>query len=386
MTARAGVRVEGPQGAPTLVLLNSLGTSSEMWDPLVGPLAEQFRVVRINTRGHGDAPASPPGTALGIADLARDVLAVLDELQVSRAHLAGVSLGGMTALWLAVHHPERVGRLALVCTSALLGPATGWLDRAATVRAGGMATVADPVISRWLTPALAARDPALVERLQATFIRIDVESYAQCCEAIAAMDQTDDLHRVSAPTLVVTASGDTAIPAEHGFALHEGIPGSRLVAVAGAGHIPAFDQPALMAGLLLEHFGASATAEAGLRTRRSVLGDEHVDRAAAATTELTADFQDFLTRYAWGDVWSRPGLSRRDRSLVTLSALVTLGAEHEIAMHVRAAIRNGLTAVEIAETLQHVALYAGLPRANRAFVIAQQALAEVPADDPTEEP
>jgi 3-oxoadipate enol-lactonase/4-carboxymuconolactone decarboxylase len=291
----------------------------------------------------------------------------------------------MTALWLAVHHPERVGRLALVCTSALLGPATGWLDRAAAVRGGGMATVADPVIARWLTPALAARDQVLVDRLHATFARIDVESYAQCCEAIAAMDQTDDLQRVAAPTLVVTASGDTAIAPEHAFALHDGIPGSRLEVLAGAAHVPTFDQPAPLGGLLLQHFGATATTAAGLRTRRSVLGDEHVDRATASTTELTADFQDFLTRYAWGDVWSRPGLSRRDRSLVTLSALVTLGADHEIAMHVRAAIRNGLTTAEIGEALQHVALYAGLPRANRAFAIAQQALNELPADDPTQE-
>jgi 3-oxoadipate enol-lactonase/4-carboxymuconolactone decarboxylase len=385
MTTRAGVRVEGPEGAPYLVLLNSLGTSAEMWEPLVGPLAEQFRVVRIDARGHGDGPVSPPGTELGIADLARDVLDVLDALGVSRAHVAGVSVGGMTALWLAVHHPERVGRLALVCTSALLGPATGWLDRAATVRGGGMVTVADPVISRWLTPALAARDRALVDRLHATFTRIDVESYAQCCEAIAAMDQTDDLRRVAAPTLVVTASGDTAIPPVHGFALHAGIPGSRLEVLAGAAHVPTFDQPALLASLLLQHFEATATTEIGMRTRRSVLGDEHVDGATASTTEFTAAFQDFLTRYAWGEVWSRPGLSRRDRSLVTLSALVTLGAEHEIAMHVRAAIRNGLTRSEIGEALQHVALYAGLPRANRAFAIAQQVLNELPADAPIQE-
>ena len=117
--------------------------------------------------------------------------------------------------------------------------------------------------------------------------------------------------------------------------------------------------------------------EQGMTTRRDVLGDEHVDRAVANTTELTAPFQDFITRYAWGEVWSRPGLDRRARSIVTLAALTSLRAEHEIAMHVRAALRNGLTPAEIAEVLLHTALYAGLPAANAAFAIAQRTLAEL---------
>ena len=110
--------------------------------------------------------------------------------------------------------------------------------------------------------------------------------------------------------------------------------------------------------------------------RRAVLGDAHVDRAVESTTPFTAPFQDFITRYAWGDVWSRPGLGRRERSLITLACLVTLGAEHELAMHVRGAIRNGLSPDEIAEALLHTALYAGLPRANRAVAIARDTLAE----------
>jgi 4-carboxymuconolactone decarboxylase len=115
----------------------------------------------------------------------------------------------------------------------------------------------------------------------------------------------------------------------------------------------------------------------GMRTRREVLGDAHVDRAVANTTDLTAPFQDFITRYAWGDVWTRPGLDRRMRSIVTLTALTSLRAENEIAMHVRAAIANGLTPAEITEILLHTAVYAGLPAANAAFAIAQRTLAEM---------
>ena len=114
----------------------------------------------------------------------------------------------------------------------------------------------------------------------------------------------------------------------------------------------------------------------GMRVRREVLGDEHVDRATAATTEFTAPFQDLITRYAWGEIWSRPGLSRAERSIITLTALAALRQEEELAMHVRAAVRNGLTEAQIQEVLLQVAVYAGVPAANRAFAIAQQVLAE----------
>jgi 4-carboxymuconolactone decarboxylase len=121
--------------------------------------------------------------------------------------------------------------------------------------------------------------------------------------------------------------------------------------------------------------------EAGMTVRRAVLGDEHVDRAVAGTTDFTAPFQDFITRYAWGDVWTRPGLDRRTRSVITLTVLTALGHENELAMHVRAAVRNGLSEAEIGEVLLHTAIYAGVPAANTAFAIAQRVLAEVSPDD-----
>ena len=118
------------------------------------------------------------------------------------------------------------------------------------------------------------------------------------------------------------------------------------------------------------------SSDEGMKTRREVLGDEHVDRAVAGTTPFTADFQDLITRYAWGEIWSRPGLDRRMRSAITLTALIALGHHHELAMHVRAALRNGLTPDEIKEVLLQTAIYCGVPAANRAFAIAQEVLAE----------
>ena len=114
----------------------------------------------------------------------------------------------------------------------------------------------------------------------------------------------------------------------------------------------------------------------GMRARREVLGDAHVDRAVANTTSVTADFQDFITRYAWGEVWSRPGLSRAERSMITLTALVVMRQDEELAMHLRAALRNGLTAGQISEVLLHTAVYAGVPAANRAFAVANRVLDE----------
>jgi 4-carboxymuconolactone decarboxylase len=122
--------------------------------------------------------------------------------------------------------------------------------------------------------------------------------------------------------------------------------------------------------------------EAGLRVRREVLGDEHVDRAAEGTTELTAPFQDLITRYAWGEVWSRPGLSRAERSMITLAALVALRQSDELAMHVRAALRNGLTPAQISEILVHLSVYAGVPAANHAFKVVQETLAAEAAAGP----
>jgi len=118
------------------------------------------------------------------------------------------------------------------------------------------------------------------------------------------------------------------------------------------------------------------TYDSGLKVRREVLGDEHVDRALARRTEFTADFQDLITRYAWGEIWTRPGLDRRTRSCITLTALVAGGHQHELAMHVRAALRNGLTPDEIKEVLLQAAVYCGVPAANSAFAIAQEVLAE----------
>jgi 3-oxoadipate enol-lactonase/4-carboxymuconolactone decarboxylase len=146
--------------------------------------------------------------------------------------------------------------------------------------------------------------------------------------------------------------------------------------VAGAAHLALVERPEPVTAALLGHLGMSQDQYTqGMAVRRAVLGDAHVDRAVAATTDLTADFQDFITRYAWGEIWTRPGLDRRTRSCITLTALVAHGHHKELAMHLRAALTNGLTPEEIKEVLLQSAVYCGVPAANAAFAIAQDVLA-----------
>jgi 3-oxoadipate enol-lactonase len=184
------------------------------------------------------------------------VLALLDRLGVRRAHVAGLSLGGMMALRLAAREPARVDRLVALATSAKPDP-QGFLDRAAAARSGGTAPLAPTVVSRWLTPTYAAEHPDLVARLEAMIAGADDEGYALCCEVVAAVDLRDDLGRITAPTLVVSGAEDPALPPPHQQAIAEGIAGASLVSVSPGAHLPNLEQPLEVTGALLGHFDAA---------------------------------------------------------------------------------------------------------------------------------
>ncbi|MGY1680916.1 3-oxoadipate enol-lactonase [Geodermatophilus sp. SYSU D01176] len=245
---------EGPADAPVVVLSNSLGATRGMWDPQVPALAERYRVVTYDTRGHGESPA--PAGPYSLDDLVDDVVALLDRLGVRKAHVAGLSLGGMTALRLAAREPARVDRLVALATSAKPDP-QGFLDRAAAARSGGTAPLAPTVVSRWLTPGYAAEHPDLVARLEAMIVAADDEGYALCCEVVAAVDLREDLGRITAPTLVVSGAEDPALPPPHQQAIAEGIAGAALVSVSPGAHLPNLEQPLQVTGALLGHLDAA---------------------------------------------------------------------------------------------------------------------------------
>jgi len=364
-------RFDGPEGAPVLVLANSIGTALELWDAQVPALARRFRLLRYDQLGHGRSEV-PPGPYT-VELLGRELVGLLDGLGIERVSFAGISVGGAVGMWLAAERPERLERLVLACTSARFGDPEIWRERAEGVRGEeGMRAVTEASLGRWFTAAAAPED---VERLRRMLLATPPEGYAACCDALGAWDFREELGRVQAPTLVVAASEDPSTPPEQGRLLATRIPDARLHVIVGAAHLVNVERPAEFTEVVLEHLLGPGY-ERGMRVRREVLGDKHVDAAIAGTTPFTRDFQSLITRYAWGEVWTRPGLDRKTRSAITLTALVALGRDRELALHVRAALRNGLTADEIGEVLLQTAVYCGVPAANSAFAVARRVLEE----------
>jgi 3-oxoadipate enol-lactonase/4-carboxymuconolactone decarboxylase len=381
--------LEGPEDAPVVVMANSLGTTLRMWDEQASALNHSFRLLRYDHRGHGGSPI-PPGPYT-VEDLGRDVLALLEQLGIERVSFCGLSLGGMVGMWVASEVPERIDRLVLCCTAARFAPDV-YDSRARTVREHGVAEIADDVLGRWFTPAFRASQHDVVEWARRMLLDTPAEGYAGCCEAVRDADLRSRLGAISAPTLVVAGADDPASPPEQAELICDSIPHARLVVIEQAAHLANVEQPKALTSALLDHLAPGGRKahgpvgdqvhDRGMRVRREVLGDEHVDSAIARTTGFTADFQDFITRYAWGEIWTRPSLDRKTRSCITLTALVALGHLEELKMHVRAALRNGLTVDEIKEVLLQSAIYCGVPAANSAFAIAQRVLADLDAGTP----
>lgn len=372
-----------------LVLLPSLGTTESVWDRVVQKLTDaipDLRILRVDLPGHGASPVARD--SFTVAELAEATLRIVDEVGGGRFHVAGLSLGGTIALELAASHPERVLSFASYCSGSCIGTRAGWVARAAEVRASGTASLVTGSASRWFAPgylSTPAGEPG--SRSLVALVDVDDESYARCSEALALFDRTASLPDITVPALIVSGEHDTVTTSAsmHGFA--GALPDSRFAEIRGAAHLAPLEKPDGSAALLADFIRGyrnrvveTNARSAGMAVRRAVLGDAHVDAAIDAITPETADFQDFITRYAWGEIWSREQLSRRERSIATLASLVTGGHDAEIGMHVRAARRNGLSQEEIAEVMLHTALYAGLPAANAALAIAREIFASAESD------
>jgi 3-oxoadipate enol-lactonase len=251
MTVELHHVVDGPAEAPVLVLAGSLGSTTQMWRPQVPALAARFRVVRVDLRGHGGSPATEGSYAM--SELADDVLALLDRLELRAVRWCGLSLGAMVGMYLASEAPERIDRLALCCTSAHFPDPTAWHDRIAAVAEQGTAGIASTVVARWFTPGWAAQHPDAVAEAEAMVAGTSDAGYSGCCAAIAAWDHHDRLPAITAPTLVVAGEHDQATPVEpHATTIASGIPGARLKVVPGA-HLANIESAEAVTALLVAH-------------------------------------------------------------------------------------------------------------------------------------
>lgn len=375
---------------PLVLLGPSLGTSaSALWSSCAQRLGSHCHLVGWDLPGHGSNRSV--GEGFTMAELAAAVLSLADEVLTERGEAggsfgyAGDSVGGAVGLQLLLDAPGRVTAAALLCTGARIGEPSTWVERAATVRSSGTSALLEGTPGRWFAPGFGARQPAVSAALLAALADADDEGYAQVCDALATFDVRDRLGDIRAPVLAIAGAHDAVTPVTAPAQLAGRIPDASLVVIEHAAHLAPAEQPEQVAALLLALFHRPLLPEpspydAGLAVRREVLGDAHVDRAMAAATDFTRDFQELITSYAWGTIWTRPGLDRRSRSLITLTALVARGHHEELAMHVCAARSNGLTNDEIKELLLQTAIYCGVPDANTAFRIAAQVLAELDSE------
>jgi len=369
--ARMFYRLQGNAGLPVLILSHSISTDHAMWDLQVENLLPHFQILRYDTRGHGASDVT--AGEYSIEMLGNDVLALADTLKISQFAFCGLSLGGAIGQWVAAHAPERVTHLVLANTSPQFVPRTNWEARIEAVRKGGMSAVVDMAMQRFFSSDTLAKQNPHIASARSVFLGTDPVGYLGCCAALRDMDHGNLLKGIKAPTLVISGDRDVATPwSGHGERLAHEIPGATVLHLAAA-HLSNIEQPHSFTTALLEFLLPNTDADslqAGFAMRRAVLGDAHVDRAIANTTEFTREFQELITRFAWGTIWARPELDRRTRRLLALSITAALGRWEEFALHVRAGLASDLELCDLKEVLLQTAVYAGAPAANTGFQIA----------------
>jgi 3-oxoadipate enol-lactonase / 4-carboxymuconolactone decarboxylase len=363
-------RLDGHDQRPVVMLSHSLGQDHSMWDPQAADLGNHFRVLRYDIRGHGASTVTPGDYS--VEQLGRDALAIADALGIEHFAFCGLSLGGMIGQWLALNAPGRLTALVLANTSPR-PDAQGMEVRRQTVLASGMAAVEQTVMGRFFSPASIEANPPSVAGARRTLLATDPVGYAGCCAAVRDTDMTSRLGDIKTHALVISGDLDVSLPwTGHSEVLATHIRRPRVVHLKTA-HLSNLEMPRSFSAALHAFLPTERTdgRESGMRVRRAVLGDAHVDKSLASTLS-TPEFQDFITRYAWGTVWTRPGLDVRTRRLLVLAITAAMGRWEEFRLHVRTGLAHELEWCDIEEVLLQTAVYAGVPAGNTGLHAASE--------------
>ncbi|AMY10769.1 3-oxoadipate enol-lactonase 2 [Luteitalea pratensis] len=369
---RVYYRLEGAAGRPVVALSHALGLDHTMWDPQIPALTAQLRVLRYDLRGHGGSDATPGDYT--VERLGRDALALLDRLRLDRVSWCGGSLGGMVGQWLAAHAGDRLSDLILANTSPRIADPPGMEARRRAVLDGGTRAIVDTAMPRFFGDALVGANPPRIASARETFLATDPVGYAGCCAALRDFDGTELLSLITARTLVVSGDADVSMPWEaHGAVLAAAMPNATVVRLATA-HASNLVLPRTFTRTLLEFLSSDPrdAFEAGLDIRRAVLGDDYVAARIATTTDLTHDYQRWITQFAWGGIWTRPGLDLHTRRLIVLAIAAALGRWEEFRLHLEAGLAADVEWADVEEVLLQTGVYAGVPAANTAFTIASE--------------
>ncbi|RWW90565.1 hypothetical protein BHE74_00000882 [Ensete ventricosum] len=324
-----------------------------MWDLQIPAFTQHFRVLRFDTRGHGKSLVTEG--PYSIEQLGRDVIALLDALDIPRAHFCGLSMGGLIGQWLGINAGSRLHRLVVCNTAAKIGTPEVWNPRIEMVLRDGaaaMTALRDASIARWFTADFAEAHPHQAKLITDMLAVTSPEGYAANCGAVRDADFREQLSPMCKAPNTPSSMRRTC-------------PMSKRV-LRSATVLSNFCWPP-------EDFFVDEKQRyaEGLQVRREVLGDAHVDRSLNALTEFNSEFQEMITRHAWGDIWTRPGLPRHTRSLITIAMLIGMNRSEELKLHLRAAASNGVTRAEIKEVLMQSAIYCGIPAANATFHLAE---------------
>jgi len=327
----------------TIVFANSLGSDQSIWDDVIAALPNGYGILTYDLRGHGQSS----GLAESIEELADDVSQLIDAVGLTDVLFCGVSIGGMIGQVLSAKRTDVIKASVLCNTAPKIGTMERWAKRIAAVEDVGLAGFASTIVMNWFGPSYTARTDRMA--LHQTMIgRTSEAGYIAACHAIRDADLTPYAAAIEPPVLCIGGQHDQSVAAESVQALADLIPNGRAKIFEELGHIPSLEMPRELAALI-EAFdpGTDNRTDAGMKMRRAVLSDAHMDKASANITSLDAAFQTLITEGAWGIVWASPGISARD----------------------------------ITEAFQHVAIYAGVPRANHALKLTKQTLAEMETDD-----